>query len=113
MSYLYYSELGNIGYLDTAGKQTGNYSLFTGPFKNLIKAGYWSVTASSAVPGDAWDFNTSQGLQNVMVESNPYFNAIAVHAGDVAATPTPIPAAAYLFGSGLLGLVGLRKKIQK
>jgi|GEM_PF-1620124 len=28
-------------------------------------------------------------------------------------TPTPIPAAAYLFGSGLLGLVGIRKKMQK
>jgi hypothetical protein len=27
------------------------------------------------------------------------------------ATPTPIPAAAYLFGSGLLGLVGIRRKI--
>ena len=28
------------------------------------------------------------------------------------ASPTPIPAAAYLFGSGLLGLVGIRRKIQ-
>ncbi len=25
-------------------------------------------------------------------------------------TPTPIPAAAWLFGSGLLGLVGLRRR---
>lgn len=28
----------------------------------------------------------------------------------VVATPTPIPAAAWLFGSGLLGLVGIRRK---
>jgi len=27
--------------------------------------------------------------------------------------PTPVPAAVYLFGAGLLGLVGLRKKIMK
>ena len=29
------------------------------------------------------------------------------------ATPTPVPAAAYLFGSGLMGLFGLRRKNQK
>lgn len=29
------------------------------------------------------------------------------------ATPTPIPAAAYLLGSGLLGLVGIRRKANK
>jgi|GEM_PF-3502803 len=28
-------------------------------------------------------------------------------------SPTPIPSAAYLFGSGLLGLIGIRKKIRK
>jgi hypothetical protein len=28
----------------------------------------------------------------------------------VRATPTPIPAAAWLFGSGLLGMIGLRRK---
>jgi len=27
--------------------------------------------------------------------------------------PTPLPAALYLYGSGLLGLVGLRKKMMK
>jgi hypothetical protein len=31
---------------------------------------------------------------------------------NVDATPTPIPAAALLFGSGLLGLVGLRRKAE-
>jgi hypothetical protein len=32
------------------------------------------------------------------------------HLDDVSATPTPIPAAAWLLGSGLMGLVGLRRK---
>jgi hypothetical protein len=31
--------------------------------------------------------------------------------GEVA--PVPVPAAVWLLGSGLLGLVGLRKKIRK
>lgn len=32
------------------------------------------------------------------------------HVDDVSVTPTPIPAAAWLLGSGLIGLLGLRKK---
>jgi hypothetical protein len=36
------------------------------------------------------------------------FSATPININD--ATPTPIPAAAYLFGSGLVGLVGIRKK---
>ena len=33
--------------------------------------------------------------------------------GIATATATPIPAAAYLLGSGLMGLVGIRKKMQQ
>jgi hypothetical protein len=32
------------------------------------------------------------------------------HLDNVSATPTPIPAAAWLLGSGLMGLVGIRRK---
>lgn len=32
------------------------------------------------------------------------------HLDDVSATPTPIPAAAWLLGSGLMGLIGFRRK---
>jgi hypothetical protein len=31
----------------------------------------------------------------------------------VEATPTPIPAAAWLLGSGLMGLVGVRRRVKK
>ena len=34
------------------------------------------------------------------------------NASQLASTPTPIPAAAWLFGSGLLGLAGVRRKRQ-
>jgi hypothetical protein len=35
-----------------------------------------------------------------------------VHGGDIqlTPTPTPIPAAAWLFGSGLMGLAGVRRR---
>jgi hypothetical protein len=31
-------------------------------------------------------------------------------ASEASATPTPIPAAAWLLGSGLMGLVGIRRR---
>src|SRR5208283_3838917 len=45
------------------------------------------------------------------IDSNGAAHGFLATPSDV--TPTPIPAAAYLFGSGLLGLVGIRKKMQK
>jgi hypothetical protein len=40
-----------------------------------------------------------------------YFDTITgTVAADTTPTPTPIPAAAYLLGSGLLGLVGIRRR---
>ncbi|MEQ1636980.1 MAG: hypothetical protein ABL903_09810 [Methylococcales bacterium] len=40
-----------------------------------------------------------------------YDNTIAY--GDISVAPVPVPAAAWLFGSGLIGLIGLRRKISR
>lgn len=40
-----------------------------------------------------------------------YDNTIAY--GDISVAPVPVPAAAWLFGSGLIGLIGLRRKITR
>ena len=37
----------------------------------------------------------------------------AVHAGNVGAVPIPIPAAVWLFGYGLVGLIGYARKSEK
>jgi hypothetical protein len=110
MGYMYYVNLGNWGrYIPNYGgsstsfvEQPGWGLNNTGPFSNLQSgSNYW--TGAEFDPNDAWVFNFdgSQG-----VNSKPSFNfAWAVHSGDVAAVP--IPAAAWLFGSGLLGLIGV------
>ncbi|MCK5092950.1 MAG: VPLPA-CTERM sorting domain-containing protein, partial [Gammaproteobacteria bacterium] len=59
-----------------------------------------------------WYFNTYDGKQSYNGKSYSYY-AWAVHDGDVGASVVPVPAAVWLFGSGLIGLVGFarRKKI--
>jgi hypothetical protein len=57
------------------------------------------------VPYTAWDFLASSGLQSDL--NNAYSDYVwAVHSGDVGASTVPVPAAVWLFGSGLLGLTG-------
>ena len=80
------------------------------PFTNVQSDIYWSGTASDEF--NTWTYRFDSGanlLVNSEESSNPRF-AWAVHAGDVSAVP--VPAAIWLFGSGLLGLVGMagRKK---
>jgi hypothetical protein len=40
------------------------------------------------------------------------FSSIRVLSGDVFNTPVPLPAAIWLLGAGLIGLVGVRRKLQ-
>lgn len=120
LGHLYYTELGNNPYRNPDGtynSQTGNYGLLNdGDFKNLKSTSYWSGTEASGAPYyglSAWYFGTGNGLQYVGMKSDPK-SAIALRTGQVSyndptTTPTPIPGAVVLFGSGLLGLVGLRR----
>jgi len=103
MAYLYYTELGDTGY-----PQSGYGLTNAGPFKNLNAADiYWSGTEYSGHPGNAWVFNFGGGAQGEGDEVN-YANALAVHPGDV--VPTPIPGTMLLFGSGLGGLIGMKRR---
>ena len=58
-------------------------------------------------PGLAWRFDTSSGGQNVMNKRNQLY-AWAVRPGDVAAVP--VPGAFWLFGSAMVGLMGLKRR---
>ena len=47
-----------------------------------------------------------------LIDVNPNGPVVTNNSNQVTVTATPIPAAAYLFGSGLMGLVGIRRKIK-
>jgi hypothetical protein len=75
-------------------------------FPTLLSNIYWSGTEKGS--NDAWVFHFDFGTQtNGLKSAN--FNSWAVHAGDVGASIVPLPAAVWLFGSGLLGLVGIAR----
>jgi len=105
------SEMSNLFY-NVLGASTGslipttynnNYDLFS----NVQSDGYWSATEYSQATEVAWYFGTHNGYQGTGVKSDHYF-AWAVQSGDVSAVP--IPAAVWLFGSGLIGLAGLARR---
>lgn len=106
MASLFYDTLGNLGYYDTSGSrpQVGWGLPNTGPFSNVHYMDYWSATES--VPSYlGWTFNFNYGEQ--YHEPKNYIRyAWAVHSGDVGTAVVPLPAAFWLFCSGLLGLLG-------
>ena len=101
------SEMGNLFY-NVLGNTAGSLSN-TGPFSNVQTNGlnYWSATENPTNNELAWRFNFLDGLQ--YSQQKFYLNnAWAVQSGDVSAVP--VPAAAWLFGSGLIGLIGFARR---
>jgi hypothetical protein len=118
LAFLFYNTLGNKGYCDPAtstvsmcsGPQTGWGLANTGPFSNVLSNYYWSSTEYAPDPTVAWSFDFGYGDQGYDVKTNGYY-AWAVQSGNVGgASIVPVPAAVWLFGSGLLGLVSVGKQ---
>ena len=110
LGYLYYTQLGNLGYYDTSGNPQAGYGLLnTGPFANLQNNNvYWSGTEYSASPGNAWLFYTSTGYQSIVNENGGSLG-LADRPGQLIETATaPEPSTMLLLGGGLAGLVGWR-----
>jgi hypothetical protein len=105
MGNLFYNVLGGVANSSLTATHNSNYDLFTNATQNSF---YWSATEYNI--DHAWLFDFGNGSQNCCGgKDNPYF-AWAVQSGDVSAIP--IPAAAWLFGSGLLGLIGAARNIK-
>ena len=82
-------------------EQTGRGLDNSGPFSNIQSSTpYWSGSEFNS--SSPWVFRFLNGNRNA---SN---YAWAVRSGDVSAVP--VPAAVWLFGSGLTGLIGVARR---
>ena len=128
LSYMYHVNLGLKDYYDTTGAYQADFGIFgngtsngvdnasigqknIGLVNNMQSLFYWSGSEYAPIsPGTAWSFGTFgifSGNQDWFGKSY-YFFAWAVRPGDVAAVP--IPSSFWLLGSGLVGLIGLKRR---
>jgi hypothetical protein len=111
MAHLYFNTLGNISSRDVDSNDTFcsdvaiSCLVNTGPFENMDDVHFWSGSASPNVD-EHFTFNFS-GYQDVRLDTE-VGKVWAVTAGDAL---VPIPAAVWLFGSGL-GLLGWFRRRQ-
>jgi hypothetical protein len=102
------NELGYMFYHNLSGTFSVPILLSGDPdlalFPSLQSADYWSGTEHSSF--HAWEFFFGGGYQ-LYGPTDDNWHSWAVHAGNVA--PIPIPGAAWLLGSGLIGLVGITR----
>ena len=105
------SEMGNLFY-NVLGGSAGSYITTTHNanydfFSNVQNYFYWSATEYLPPSNGAWLFGIGNGEQ-LYVDIFYNLNAWAVQSGDVSAVP--VPAAVWLFGSGLVGLMGVARR---
>ena len=99
MGHLFYNELGGTAGSPISSSTDPDLALFT----NVQSFLYWSGSEYAPNIPVAWFFHFGNGFQEAD-DKNFNFYAWAVRPGDVAAVP--LPGAVWLFGSGLLGLLG-------
>jgi hypothetical protein len=78
-----------------------------GPFSNVVSGWYWSGTERDFA--SAYQFNFNNGHQSLSFSRQTTEYAWAVHDGDIPKV-VPIPAAVWLFASGLIGLPALARR---
>lgn len=103
MGHLFYAELGGTPNTTILGSSDPDLALFSN-----IQGQYWSGTTEAGFPDYAWYFVFTQGAQNDAFKTTNFLHGWAVHGGDVAVVPAP--AAAWLLGTGLLGVLGMARR---
>lgn len=106
MGNLFYNVLGGTAGNSLNAGHNANYDLFS----NIELLSYWSGTEMPMYFDSAWYFEMHWGFQGYFNKDAMYSYAWAIHDGDVGASAVPVPAATWLFGSGLIGLMGFAKR---
>ena len=117
LAYMFFNTLGNLSFLDTSGTPlTSGYGVTnSGPFSGLFDYFWWSGTADPVNPAsNAMGFGFATGRQRALTNTRGGL-VWAVYDGDIGTaaivtSPVPVPAAAWLFASGLLGLAGIARR---
>ncbi|MDH5190707.1 MAG: VPLPA-CTERM sorting domain-containing protein [Gammaproteobacteria bacterium] len=110
MGNLFHNVLGGITNISIATTHNANYDLFSNVQTGHIQSGYyWSATEYQLNTDNAFIFSFSETYQGTFAKTEGFF-AWAVQTGDVGASIVPIPAAVWLFASGLIGLVGFARR---
>ena len=112
MGDLFYNQLGGVaGTLDTGTSITTTHNANYNLFSNVYSEQYWSSSEYAPHGCCAWNFSNRFGSQQQFPKNSQYY-AWAVRSGDVAASSVPIPAAAWLFLSGVIGVLSFTRKKQ-
>jgi hypothetical protein len=108
------SEMGHLFYTELTATYTGGFGFIASlndnqpnPFDNLRSSLYWSSTERSAL-GQYYTFATGMGTQDWTTQTQEA-HVLILRDGDVAMSVVPVPAALWLFCSGLIGLVGFAR----
>lgn len=108
MGHLFYTELG----LDGSSGYILPGELNASEFDNLLgyPNWYWTATEYPGYPTSALDFRMYNGYQGSHFKASTYSDGcgLAVRSGQVSVVP--VPGAIWLLGSGLLGLIGIRRR---
>lgn len=118
----FYAGVSSTTLFSTSGSITST-GTFTQTFSGNVNFRYFGpgsglpmtaeVIASLFLPGlneGIVDFYNTASISMILP---PGFSATTSSGLPLVFTPVPIPSAAYLFGSGLLGLLGMRKKLNQ
>lgn len=100
MAELFYIELGSKGYYDINGNRNAEYGIkdIANKFDNEQSERYWSATDHERLSGIPYFFNTADGSQFTGSMNNMFFAWAMVK---TTVSPVPLPAAAWLFATGL------------
>ncbi len=110
LAYMYYVNLNGQGQYSPSGALNTEFGLgTTGLFLSVYGENYWSGNFYEPTYRIDTAFLVRFGTGEQHVHGvNGEFYGWAVHDGDIGAVP--VPAAVWLFGSGLMGLIGFAKR---